>query len=66
VAQQILSDHRADYVVTCSTPDLGMLKLAPDGLEARLARGETPDFLQPLDLGPSSKISAWRVRRSQL
>jgi len=63
-AQQILLHRRADYVVTCSaTPDPGIIKLAPDGLEARLGRGETPDFLEPLDLGPTHKISVWRVRK---
>jgi len=40
-----------------------MIKLAPDGLEARLGRGETPDFLEPLHLDPTDKISIWRVRR---
>jgi hypothetical protein len=63
-AQQILSDRHVDYVVTCSAgPDANIIKLAPDGLEARLARGETPDFLTPVDLGPGAKISAWRVRQ---
>jgi hypothetical protein len=63
-AQQILSDRRVDYLVTCAaTPDLNIIKLAPDGLEARLARGETPDFLEPLHLDPNDKISIWRVRR---
>lgn len=63
-AQQILSDRRVDYVVTCSAaPDLNIIKLAPEGLEARLSRGETPEFLEPIDLGPATKISAWRVRR---
>jgi hypothetical protein len=61
-AQQILSDRRVDYVVTCSAaPDLNIIELAPEGLEARLNRGETPDFLDPIDLGPAVKISAWRT-----
>ena len=63
-ARRMLSDHRVDYVVICSTaPDRDMVKLAPDGLAARLGRGETPDFLEPLDLDPRHKISVWRVRR---
>ena len=63
-AQQILSDRRVDYLVTCSAvPDLNVIKLAPDGLEARLSRGQTPDFLEPIDLGPGAKIAAWRVRK---
>jgi hypothetical protein len=63
-ARQILSDRRVDYVVTCSAaPEQDLVKLAPDGLAARLGRGEAPDFLEPLDLDPTHKISVWRVRR---
>jgi hypothetical protein len=63
-ARRILSDHHVDYVVTCSAaPDPDLVKLAPDGLAARLGRGETPDFLERLDPDPTHKISVWRVRR---
>jgi hypothetical protein len=63
-AQQILSDRRVDYVITCSAaPDRNIIKLAPDGLEALLSRGQTPEFLEPIDLGPAAKISAWRLRK---
>jgi len=63
-ARQMLSDRRVDYVVICSAaPEQDFVKLAPDGLAARLGRGETPDFLEPLDLDPTHKISVWRVRR---
>ena len=63
-ARQILSDRRVDYVVICSTaPEQDFVKLAPDGLAARLGRGETPDFLERLDLDPTHKIAVWRVRR---
>jgi hypothetical protein len=63
-AQKILSDRKVDYVVTCSTThDLNIIKLAPDGLEARLDRGETPDFLERLSLDPADKIAVWRVRK---
>jgi hypothetical protein len=63
-ARQILSDRRVDYVVTCSAaPEQDLVNLAPDGLAARLGRGETHDFLEPLDLDPTHKISVWRVRR---
>ena len=64
LAQQILSDRRVDYVVTCSAaPDRNIIKLAPEGLEARLSRGQTPEFLEPIDLDPAAKISAWRLRK---
>ena len=63
-AWQILSDRRVDYVVTCqATPNPYIIKLAPDGLEARLDRGETPDFLERLHLDPADKIAVWRVRK---
>ena len=64
VARQILTDRHVDYVVTCSaTPDANIIKLAPGGLEARLARGEPPDFLERLHLDPNDKIAVWRVRK---
>jgi hypothetical protein len=62
-ARQILSDRRVDYLLLCSAPDRDLIKLAPDGLAARLGRGETPDFLEPIDLDPAHKISVWRVRQ---
>ena len=63
-ARQILSDRGVDYLVTCAAdPDRNIIKLSPVGLEARLARGETPDFLEPIDLGRGAKIAAWRVRK---
>ena len=63
-ARQILSGRRVDYVVICATaPEQDVVKLAPDGLAARLGRGETPDFLERLDLDPTHKLLVWRVRR---
>jgi hypothetical protein len=63
-ARQMLSDRGVDYVVICSSaPEQDLVELAPDGLAARLGRGETPDFLEPLDLDSTRKISVWRVRR---
>ena len=63
-ARQILSDRKVDYVVTCATvPDLNIIRLAPDGLEAHLARGDVPDFLERLHLNPADKIAVWRVRK---
>jgi hypothetical protein len=63
-ARQILSARRVDYVVTCAAaPDRNIIKLAPEGLEARLDRGEVPDFLERLPLDPADKIAVWRVRK---
>jgi hypothetical protein len=67
LAQQILSDRKVDYIVICpgSLEMLDFNKLAPDGLAARLGRGEIPAFLQPLDVDPTAKLAAWRVRQRQ-
>lgn len=63
-ARQILSARRVDYVVTCAAaPDRNIIKLAPEGLEARLDHGEVPDFLERLPLDPADKIAVWRVRK---
>ncbi len=63
-AKQILSDRHVDYLVTCSAdPNQNFIRPAPDGLQARLDRGETPDFLERLHLDPNDKISVWRVRK---
>jgi hypothetical protein len=62
-ARDIARRRAIDLVVTCATSkDLDLLRqAAPDGLAARLARGETPDWLAPVpsDGGP---IGVWRVR----
>jgi hypothetical protein len=64
IARQILSDRRIDYVVICSTaPEQDIVKLAPDGLAARLGRGEVPDFFERFDVDPTHKISVWHVRK---
>ncbi|MBX9711823.1 MAG: hypothetical protein K2X60_12385 [Xanthobacteraceae bacterium] len=63
-ARQMLRDHRVDYVVICSgSADLiDFVRLAPNGLAARLDKGETPDYLERLDLDPAHRLSVWRVR----
>jgi hypothetical protein len=64
IARQMLSDRHVDYVVICQRdPNRSITERAPDGLEAILVRGETPEFLEPIDLGPAAKISAWRLRK---
>ncbi len=64
-ARLILSDRQVDYVVICAgSPDQqDFIKLAPDGLAARLGRGERADFLEPLDLDPTRRLAAWRMRK---
>ena len=53
-ARRMLSDRQVDYVVICagSLEQADFVRLAPAGLAARLGRGETPDFLQPVQLNP--------------
>jgi hypothetical protein len=64
VAHQMLTDRRVDYLVVCrAAPNWNIIKRAPDGLEALLARGDVPNFLEPIDVGTATRVSAWRVRR---
>jgi len=63
VAHQMLLEHQVDYVLICRTsPNRNIIERAPDGLEARLVRGETPEYLEPMNLGSTAKIAAWRLR----
>jgi hypothetical protein len=63
-AHEMLTSLDVDYIVTCRTaPNGDIIDLAPDGLEARLARGDAPAFLAPIDLGASAKISVWKLLR---
>jgi hypothetical protein len=66
LARQILADRGVDYIALCrgNSEWAELSDLAPDGLAARLDRGQTPDFLRPLDhVDPSGKLSVWRVLR---
>lgn len=62
-AHRLLKDRQADYVVLCrgSLELLELTDMAPDGLAARLGRGEVPDFLQPVPLEPGGNLAVWRV-----
>ena len=63
-ARRVLTDRHVTYVVICrGGPDQAdFLKLAPDGLAARLGRGDTPDFLELLTRDPAANLSIWRMR----
>jgi hypothetical protein len=64
VARQMLAALHVNYVVTCRTaPNLDIIDRSPDGFEAVLARADTPEFLERIDLGAASKIAAWRVKQ---
>jgi hypothetical protein len=63
-ARRVLTDRHVTYVVICrgAADQADFLKLAPDGLAARLGRGDTPDFLELLTRDPAANLSIWRMR----
>src|SRR5262249_35676887 len=63
-ARRILRERGADYVALCrgSLELMELADMAPGGLAARLARGDVPDFLQPVELNGAGSLAAWRVR----
>jgi hypothetical protein len=62
-ARQLLADRRVGYVLICPmAPDQKDFEaMAPDGLAARLARGDVPDFLDRVALTDAPRFSLWRV-----
>jgi hypothetical protein len=63
-AEQMLRDLHVDYVVVCRTdPNLKIIERAPEGMEARLTRGDAPDFLERIDAASAGNITTWRVRK---
>jgi hypothetical protein len=61
---QMLRDLRVDYVVLCpAAPEqASFARLSPDGLAARLGRGENIDRLEPLSLDAATPLAVWRVQ----
>ena len=61
-AQAIVRRYHADYVVGCpGLNETGLYdQIAPNGLWARLERGERFDWLTPVRV-PGSPVLAWRV-----
>ncbi|MFC3098267.1 hypothetical protein [Alteraurantiacibacter palmitatis] len=62
-AEAIVRGHGADYLLIChelAEPRL-YARRAPDGLAARLAAGEVPAWLEPLDIGLPPGLSLYRV-----
>jgi hypothetical protein len=59
-----LASNHVDYVVTCQTdPNPYIIARAPDGLEARHALGDAPEFLERIDLVSAGKIPVWGLRK---
>lgn len=64
-ARRTVERYGVDYVLIC--PDFPESTLyrsaAPDGFYVQLARGEVPDWLEPIELPEGSPYRMWRVRR---
>ena len=62
-ARPIARAHRADYLALCT--DMTEARLyaheAPDGLAAALMEGDTPDWLERVDLGGPEEFAVYRV-----
>ena len=72
-AEAIVRRHHADYVIACGSPAEAQLydRRGPDGLHARLMRGQVPGWLAPVSLNPvnmnpvnmnNAQWRIWRVR----
>ena len=62
-ARAVAVSRGASFVVAC-TADGGVTPAArahPDGFSAALLSGRSPDWLEPVDLGPNAKLRAWRL-----
>ncbi|WP_156680176.1 hypothetical protein [Sphingomonas profundi] len=63
IAEAIVRRHRAAYVILCGDPAEAQLydRRGPDGLHARLIRGETSAWLTPVKMN-NTPWRVWRVR----
>ncbi|BDI59913.1 hypothetical protein [Qipengyuania nanhaisediminis] len=63
-ARATLFDRGTRYVALC--PSLGEARLyahhAPDGFIAKLARGDAPDWFDPVGGGETGGLEIWRIR----
>lgn len=63
-AHAIITRRHAGLVVVCPdiTEPATYVHYAPDGLMARLLKGQAPAWLEPVNLAPGSHMLFWRVR----
>ncbi len=63
-AMRVLAERRIDYVAICpgSPERINFERAAPEGLTARLSRGEVPDYLEATG-DPAKPLRVFRVRR---
>jgi hypothetical protein len=64
-ARATIDRYRADYVLICPNMSESTVyrSAAPRGFYAQLARGDVPDWLEPVTLPENSPYRMWRVRR---
>ena len=61
----VRADYRADYVLICPNQSTSTIfaSEARNGFYAQLAKGEVPNWLEPVALAPGSPFEMWKVRR---
>jgi hypothetical protein len=64
-ARRVIEQRRIDYVAICpgSPERINFERAAPDGLVARLSRGEVPDYLEVVAGERAEPLRVFRVRR---
>ncbi|SFH88115.1 hypothetical protein [Bradyrhizobium sp. Gha] len=64
-ARDMVRARQVDYILTCngSIDQEDLVRIAPEGLAARLGRGEAPDYLEPVQAASKPGWTVWRVRR---
>ncbi len=62
-AQKAVSDMKAEYVIACreSSETNMMLRYGPDGLLAKLIAGETPPWLEKIDIDSENVLLVYRI-----
>jgi hypothetical protein len=63
IARDIIQRRHIDYVVSCPPRETQAgIDGGADGLEARLARGERPAWLESLTSNPAARVKIYRVK----
>lgn len=64
-ARDMLRARQVDYILTCnsSSDQEDLVRIAPEGLAARLGRGEAPDYLEPVQAVSKPGWMVWRLRK---
>ena len=62
-ARNMIKAQKIGYVLICKDdPQVAMMKeRAPDGFFARLATGDIPEFLEPIDHGGDNEMLLFKV-----